>query len=153
MFHISCPESELIVTYRRRTCALVLLGMAGLLALTPAAAEAQRGRRIARAAAGVYLNRGYGGNQGGYGYSRYNGSYNGSYNSGYGRGYYGGGNSWNGYGGGYPSYGYNRGYGAGYPSYGYNRGYGGGYPGYGYGRSGISIGIGTTYGGGGYRGF
>jgi hypothetical protein len=104
--------------HRRRTYLLVSLGAACWLALTPAPAEAQRGRAIAQAAGNYYLSGGY---RGGYGYPRYFGGYT----TAYGNGYYGGLNAWNGYGGGYPVYGYNNG--------GYGYGYGGGYPAYGYG--------------------
>lgn len=122
--------------HRLPTSALILLGVAGWLALIPAAAEAQRGRAIALAAANNYLNGGvYGGYRGGYGYPRYYGGYT----TAYGNGNYGGGY----YSGGYPVYGYSYG---GYPVYGYNNGgygygYGGGYP---------AFGNTTVYGGGGY---
>jgi len=112
-------ESEPIMCQRIRTCVLILVGVAGWLALTPATAEAQRGRAIAYAAANRYLAGGYG--YGDYGYGGY------GYADGYGYPrYYGGAVYGNGNGLGYPLYGYNNG------SYGYV--YGGGYPAFGYGR-------------------
>jgi hypothetical protein len=110
---------------RIRTSVLIALSVAGWLALVPAAAEAQRGRAIALAAANNYLNGGvYGGYLGGYGYPRYYGGYTTAYGNGnYGGGFYGGypvyGNAY----GGYPVYGYNNG--------GYGYGYRGGYPAFG----------------------
>lgn len=125
--------------HRLRTSVLISLGVAGWLALVPAAAEAQRGRAVAQAAINNYLNGAYGGYRGGYGYPRYYGGYTTAYGSGN-------------YGGAYPVYGYSYGsypvysYSYGYPVYGYNNGgygygYGGGYPAFGnatvYGRGGF----------------
>ena len=125
--------------HQLRTCAWITLGVAGWLALTPSTAHAQRGRVIAQAAVNQYLNGGYGGYLGAYGYPRYYGGYNMAYGSGYtnlGHGAYG-------YGGSYPLYGYNNG------GYGYS--YGGGYPAYAYGVRRSAFGDATLYGGSGYR--
>jgi hypothetical protein len=110
--------------HRLRTCVLISLGIAGWLAFTPATAEAQGGRIIARAAVNQYLNGGYG-YAGGYGYPRYYGGYA----TAYGGLPYGLGRSLNNYGDGYPLYGYNNlgGYsysGGGYPAYGYGGAFG-----------------------------
>ena len=124
--------------YRLRTCVLVLLGVAGGLALTPATAQAQRGRIIAQAAVNQYLNGGYGGYPGAFASPRYYGGYTTPYGNGYnnlGQGVYGG--------GGYPLYGYNNG------GYGYS--YGGGYPAYAYGIRRSAFGDAALYGGSGFR--
>jgi hypothetical protein len=128
---------EPIMCHQIRTCVLVLLGIAGWLALTPSTAESHGGRVIAHAAANQYLGRGYG-YGGGYGYPRYYGGYStayggystayGGYSTAYGGGSYGLGNSLYYYGGGYPLYGYNNlggyGYNGGYPAYGYGGAFG-----------------------------
>jgi hypothetical protein len=125
--------------YRLRTCVLILLVTAGGLVFTPARADAQRSRIIAQAAVNQYLNGGYGGYPGAFGYPRYYGGYTTAYGSGYSNL----GHSVYGYGGSYPLYGYNNG--------GYGYGYGGGYPAYSYGLRRSAFGDSTLYGGSGYR--
>jgi hypothetical protein len=121
-----------------RTCVLIFVGVAGWLALTPATAEAQRGRAIAYAASGSYLGGGYGyggyGYPGNYAYPRFYGGYTTVYGDGLGYG----GSYMNGYGAAYPVYGYNNG--------GYGYGYGGGYPAFGYGVRRSAFGRAMAYG-------
>jgi hypothetical protein len=102
-----------------RMCFLIPAGLACWLALTPATAQAQRGRAIANAAANHIMGSGYGyggtGYLGGLGHRRFYGGYTTAFGNGFGNG-----SPWNDGYNKYPTFGYNNG---GFVSGNTNRGY------------------------------